>query len=117
MPEHSFQGMEILTSEDVARITAVTDSLGLHRDWVVVPIDTIAEGLEFQQPDGKIVLHAPGKDRFEAWLLGLRGRLQGLNLGMVPRPDERDPKAGLTGPFGFKAIGTRRYLGSLGVLN
>jgi len=117
MPEHSFQGMEVLTSEDVERINAVTDSLKLHRDWVVVPIDTLAEGREVQQPDGKIILHAPGRDRFDAWLLGLRDRLRLLNLGMIPRPTERDPKANLTGPFEFKAMGTRRYLGSRGILN
>jgi hypothetical protein len=109
--------MELLTSDDVERISAVTDSLRLHRDWVVVPLDTVTEGLEVQQPDGKIVIHAPGKERFEAWLLGLRDRLQALNLGMVPRPEEQDPKASLTGPFEFKAMGTRRYLGSRGILN
>jgi len=117
MPKRSFQGMDILTTEDVERIMAVTDSLGLHRDWVVVPLDTLAEGREVQQPDGKIILHAPGRDRFESWLLGLRDRLPGLDLGRVPRPDERDPKAGLTGPFVFKAMGTRRYLGSRGIVN
>ncbi len=109
--------MEILSPEDVARILAVTDSLALHRDWVVVPIDAVDEGREVQQPDGKIILHAPRRDRFEAWLRGLRDRLQGLNLGMVPRPTERDPKLGLTGPFEFQAMGTRRYLGSRGIVN
>lgn len=117
MPGPSFQGMQLLSQEDVERILKITDALQLHRDWVVVPVDAVPEAREFQLPDGKIVLHAPTKEHFEAWLSGLRGRLQELDLGAVPRPTELDPKQSLTGPSLIQARGTRGYLGSRGVLH
>jgi hypothetical protein len=116
MPEPSFQGTQLLSEEDLQRILKITDALQLHRDWVVVPIDTVPEGRELQQPDGKIILHAPVRERFEAWLAALRSRLMELDLGAVPRPTVRDPKLPLTGPFQAQARGTRNYLGSRGVL-
>ncbi len=116
MPEASFQGMELVSAEDADRILKVTDALQLHRDWVIIPIDAVAEGREFQQPDGKLILHAPVRARFEAWLAGLRGRLEQLNLGAIPRAQEADPKLPLTGPHEIRPQGTRNYLGPLGVL-
>lgn len=116
MPERSNQGMELLSSDDLDRILAVTDSLKLHRDWLVIPIDTVPEGRETQQPDGKLILHAPGKERFDGWLAGLTQRLSMLDLGAIPRPTENDPKLPLTGPHEFRARGTRTYLGRGGTL-
>lgn len=97
------------------RILAVTDSLQLHRDWVVIPIDAAEIARELQQPDGKIILHAPKRERFEAWLKGLRVKLMELDLGAVPRSYVDDPKLSLTGPHEYKAQGTRAYLKFLGI--
>ena len=116
MPDESFQGMQLLSSEDLDRILSVTDALDLHRDWIVVPIDTLPEGHETQQPDGKIILHAAARPGFEAWLRGLRGRLEGMELGRIPRREENDPKFPLTGPGELPPTGTRRYLGEKGIL-
>ena len=116
MPDDSFQGMQLLSSEDLDRILRVTDELDLHRDWIVVPIDASPEGHETQQPDGKVIIHAPPRSGFEAWLRGLRGRLEGLELGRIPRREENDPKFPLTGPGELPPTGTRRYLGALGIL-
>jgi len=117
MPVRSYQGMQLLTVGDIARILEVTDALQLHRDWVVIPIDAAPEGREVQQPDGKIIIHAPVKERFEDWLKRLQERLMTLDLGAVPRPSVNDPKLPLTGPFEIKARGTRSYLGSIGILH
>ena len=116
MPDTSFQGMQLLSSADLDRILSVTDALELHRDWIVVPIDASPEGRETQQPDGKLILHAPDRAGFEAWLRGLRGRLEGLELGRIPRREENDPKFPLTGPGELPPTGTRRYLGDLGIV-
>jgi hypothetical protein len=107
--------MELLTAEQVERIYRVTDQLGLHRDWVVVPLNAAEESLEMLHPDGKLLLRAP-RGQFEAWLLGLRDRLEQLDLGRAARRWQNDPKFPLTGPGEFHAWGTRRYLDDRGIL-
>lgn len=106
--------MDVLTAEQVERVYRVTDELDLHRDWVVVPLNAAPEGAERQQPDGKILLRPAAGEGFEPWLLGLRERLQQLELGRVPRREENDPKFPLTGPGELRPFGTRRYLGNRG---
>lgn len=109
--------MELLTADQVERIYRVADALDLHRDWVVVPLNTAAEGAEILQPDGKILIRAPGGAAFEPWLAGLRSRVEALDLGRTPRRHEDDPKHPLTGPGEPRATGTRSYVGNLGVLH
>ena len=116
MPHSSYQGMPLLTDEDLERILQVTDALQLHRDWIVVPIDAVPGGQLMQQPDGKIIIHGPPADTFEAWLKGLRAGLMELKLGAVPRPTQNDPKLSLTGPHEIQALGTRTYLGPRGIV-
>ena len=116
MVAHFHNQMEILTEEQVEQIYRVCDQLNLHRDWVVVPLNAAEEGSELLQPDGKIVIRAPGGMRFDSWLRELRSRLERLELGRVARRGENDPKFPLTGPGEIHALGTRRYLGDRGIL-
>jgi hypothetical protein len=60
--------------------------------------------------DGKLLIHAPGGPAFDPWLEGLRGRLEAMDLGAVPRAFEQDPKWSLTGPGSPRFEGTMRYL-------
>ncbi|HLY73820.1 MAG TPA: hypothetical protein VKU80_06840 [Planctomycetota bacterium] len=108
--------MQLLSAEDMSRILEVTDALELHRDWVIVPIDARPEGHEYQQPDGKIIIHAPVREGFEAWLKDLPRRLRLVDLGRVPRAYIEDPNLGLTGPHEPVPKGTRNYLGPLGIV-
>ncbi|HVR85574.1 MAG TPA: hypothetical protein VMU54_14755 [Planctomycetota bacterium] len=116
MPSSSNQGIQLLTSEDLSRILQVTDGLQMHRDWVIIPIDASPEGHEVQQPDGKVIIHAPVQGNFEPWLKDLRRRLQLLDLGRVPRTSVDDPNLGSTGPHEIRPMGTRNYLGPLGIV-
>ena len=100
--------MELLSSEQVERIYRVTDAFELHRDWVIVPLNCAPEGREVMQPDGKIILRAPGRTAFVTWLAELPDRLRALDLSRTPRRGEEDPKRPLTGLWGPKPIGTRR---------
>ena len=108
--------MELLTAEQVERIYRIVDRLSIHRDWVVVPLNAAEEGVELMQPDGKILLRPPGREKFEPWLAELPDRLQHLDLGRAARRGENDPKWPLTGPGEIHATGTRRYLGDGGIL-
>jgi hypothetical protein len=115
-PGRSHNEMELFRADEVERIYRVTDALDLHRDWVVVPLNAAGEGMEVVQPDGKILIRAPGGPKFEPWLAGLCGRLEQLDLGRTPRRSENDPKFTLTGPGEPRAVGTRPYAGPLGIL-
>lgn len=101
--------MELLNDVQVERIYRVTDDLRLHRDWVVVPLDAAAEPVETVMVDGKLLIHAPAGAGFDAWLDGLRERLEALELHRVPRSHERDPKWPLTGPGEIRFEGTSHY--------
>ncbi len=109
MPGRFHNDMELLSAEDVERIYRVTDELGLHRDWVVVPLMCAAQGVDLLMPDGKLLLRPPAGGGFESWLAGLRERLLALDLGRVPRAWEPDPKRDLTGLWGPRFVGTRTY--------
>src|SRR6185503_7297463 len=82
--------MEVLSAEQVERIYRVTDLLGLHRDWVVVPLTAADAGLEMLHPDGKLLIRPPKGLAFDRWLAGLRERLERLDLGRVARREEND---------------------------
>ncbi|HEX7896760.1 MAG TPA: hypothetical protein VF950_03315 [Planctomycetota bacterium] len=100
----------MLRPDQIERVYQTTDALLLHRDWVVVPLDAVARPAELVMPDGKLLIHAPGGPAFDAWLQGLPGRLEALDLRRVPRLSERDPKWPLTGPGSPRFEGTMRYL-------
>jgi len=102
--------MEVLTAGQIERVYRVTDGFALHRDWVVVPMDSAPRPVELLLPDGKLLIHAPGGGAFDPWLAGLAERLQALDLRRVPRAHERDPKWPLTGPGSPRFQGTLRYL-------
>jgi hypothetical protein len=116
MDEHLHNQMDLLTEEQVERIYRVTDDLDLSRDWVVVPLNEAEEPVELLHPDGKLLIRPPRGAAFEPWILGLRERLERLDLGRAARREENDPKFPLTGPGEFHAWGTRRYLGDFGIL-
>ncbi len=84
--------MPVLTGPQIDRVLELTDSLGLHRNWVIIPLYASAESLEVVQPDGKLLLRPPGGPAFESWLGGLRRRLETMDLGKVARSSHPDPR-------------------------
>ncbi len=82
--------MKILSPDQVRRIYDVTDSLHLHRQWVVVPLARQPEGREMILPDGKLLVSVPEDAAFEVWVAGLPGRLATLNFTRTPRTDFRE---------------------------
>ena len=84
--------MPVLTGQQIDRILELTDALGLHRNWVIVPLYAGVEGVEYVQPDGKLLIRAPGGASFESWFGGLRRRLETMDLGKVARSNNPDPR-------------------------
>ncbi|MHC4607607.1 MAG: hypothetical protein ACYTAF_11885 [Planctomycetota bacterium] len=99
-----------LTSEQVHSVFDVTDALGLHRNWVVVPLAASDEPVELIMPCGKVLIRPPGGDAFDPWLEGLRGRLRKLDMHRVPRAPEHDPPKAATPACAPPGTGARTYL-------
>ena len=72
--------MNLITPEQIARIYALTDGLGLHRNAVIVPLRGREGGLEMIMPDGRVLIRPTPGDAFEGWFEGLPQRLDGLDL-------------------------------------
>ena len=81
--------MQPITPAQIRRILEITDSLGIHREAVVIPL--AREGTGAIDRDGaKLVITAPEGDAFEGWLNGLGDTLGLADLEGVLRvePDE-----------------------------
>ena len=102
--------MRVLTTQQIQRIYEVTDGLGLHRTWLIVPLAGAEVGQERVMPDGKVLIGAPAGPAFELWLTDLRRRLGDLELARTPRSEQHQPhqtRGNADGPVGS---GARRYL-------
>lgn len=102
--------MRLLTPDQVQRIYEVTDSLGLHRNWVVVPLAASDPPVERTMPDGKVLLGAPAGHEFDTWLAELRRRLLELDLSRTPRADTHQPHQTRRPDGAPPGSGPRRYL-------
>ncbi|MBI2932288.1 MAG: hypothetical protein HYY16_11605 [Planctomycetes bacterium] len=102
--------MKLLSSQQVQRIYEVTDGLGVHRNWVVVPLATGAGGAQRVLPDGKVLVVAPTEHAFEAWLPELRRKLCDLNLSRTPRQDDHQPPLKRRAPEAPPGSSSSRYL-------
>jgi hypothetical protein len=102
--------VDVLTAEQVERVHSVTDSLGLNRNWIVVPLPAAEAGRERIMPDGKVLIAAPGGTAFDAWFSGLRDRLSELDLSRTPRAHQDDPPLVNTPVNSHPGSGSRRYM-------
>jgi hypothetical protein len=75
--------MDSFGQPEILRILAVTDSLGFHREAVVVPLWTKGKG-EILVRGQRLQISAPEGD-FEAWLEALPATLQSMDLSAVRR--------------------------------
>jgi hypothetical protein len=103
--------MQVLSEEQVSKVYALTDSMLLNRDWVVVPLSGHPTGLELILPDGKLLLRPPAGAAFDGWLAGLRGRLDLLDLDRALRAGQLERHYTRTPASAPPGSGARRYLG------
>ena len=64
--------------EEITKILEVTDSLSLHREKIVIPLQTVESGAATLQSDGRIRITCPRTGPTEEWLQKLRNMLGGL---------------------------------------
>jgi hypothetical protein len=79
--------MNVVTPEQMGKILAVTDSLSIHREAVVVPLGP--EGLgNVRLVNNKIEVTAPEQGDFDTWLGALPDAIANLDLTHVRRAED-----------------------------
>lgn len=101
---------EILSAENVEKVYRLTDALLLNRDWVVVPLRGSDRGLEMLLPDGKVLIRPPDGPGFDAWLAGLQGRLESLDLDRALRASQLERHYVRTPAAAPPGSGARKYI-------
>lgn len=67
--------MRAVRPDEVMKILEVTDSFNLHREKVLIPLQTEEFGTVALQSDGRVRIVCPSAGLTEEWLLELRDRL------------------------------------------
>ena len=63
--------MDVVSFAQISRILEVTDSLGLNREWVEIPLSPERPGLVRRLPNGKLEIIVDADRPFEEWLVSL----------------------------------------------
>ena len=72
--------MAALRPEQILKILELTDSLNLHRETILIPLSTEAEGSVTILADRRVRIVVPSNKLFEDWLTELRAQLAKMNL-------------------------------------
>ncbi len=66
----------MVTFQQIGRILDVTDSLGVHREWVEIPLTPEQPGVVRRLPNGKLEIVVDAGQPFDQWLTALPGEIQ-----------------------------------------
>ena len=67
--------MDVVSFAQISRILELTDSLGLNREWVEIPLSPERPGLVRRLPNGKLEIIVDADRPFEEWLRALSGQI------------------------------------------
>lgn len=68
--------LDVVSFNHISRILELTDSLGLNREWVEIPLSPESPGLVRQLPNGKLEIIVDADQPFEDWLGSLPKHIQ-----------------------------------------
>ena len=68
--------LEIVSFKHISRILGVTDSLGLIREWVEIPLSPESPGAVRRLTNGKLEIIVDADQPFEDWLRSLPKHIQ-----------------------------------------
>lgn len=60
--------LEVVSFKHISRILEITDSLGLNREWVEIPLSPESPGIVRRLPNGKLEIIVDAEQPFEDWL-------------------------------------------------
>ena len=70
--------MDIVSFAQISRILDLTDSLGLNREWVEIPLSPARPGLVRRLANGKLEIIVDADRPFEDWLGSLSTQIRSL---------------------------------------
>lgn len=65
----------VVSFQQISRILDVTDALGVHREWVEIPLSPERPGVVRRLPNGKLEIVVDADQPFEQWLTTLPARI------------------------------------------
>jgi hypothetical protein len=68
--------LESVTMKEIEAIFAVTDSLGIHRESLTIPLGPGKPGRVRRTPAGKLEIVVDAEQPFEEWLAALPGLIR-----------------------------------------
>jgi hypothetical protein len=68
--------LEVVSFKHISRILEITDSLGLNREWVEIPLSPESPGVVRRLPNGKLEIVVDAEQPFEDWLGSLPKHIQ-----------------------------------------
>jgi hypothetical protein len=68
--------LEVVSFKHISRILEVTDSLGLSREWVEIPLSPENPGVVRRLSNGKLEIIVDAEQPFEDWLRSLPKHIQ-----------------------------------------
>jgi hypothetical protein len=68
--------LEVVSFKQISRILEITDSLGLNREWVEIPLSPESPGIVRRLPNGKLEIVVDAEQPFEDWLGSLPKHIQ-----------------------------------------
>ena len=68
--------LHTVSFQQISRILEVTDTLGLNREWVEIPLSTGTPGLVRRLSNGKLEIVVDAEQPFDQWLTVLPANIQ-----------------------------------------
>ena len=68
--------LDVVSFNHISRILGVTDSLGLNREWIEIPLSTESPGVVRRLTNGKLEIIVDADQPFEDWLRSLPKHIQ-----------------------------------------
>lgn len=68
--------LDVVSFKQISRILVVTDSLGLNREWVEIPLSPESPGVVRRLTNGKLEIIVDADQPFEDWLESLPEHIQ-----------------------------------------
>lgn len=68
--------LQVVSFNHISRILGVTDSLGLNREWVEIPLSPESPGTVRRLTNGKLEIVVDADQPFEDWLKSLPKHIQ-----------------------------------------
>ena len=70
--------MEMVSFAQISRILELTDSLGVNREWVEIPLSPERPGRVRRLPNGKLEIVVDADRPFEEWLDSLSRQIESV---------------------------------------